>query len=193
MDHADRRFGGVGFAGLSGRVRALSPSRLPVPGPGIRGLALIAVAIGLGIWAQSMAEGEAIRRWKRDHAPGRELWERSLGFLGFVRLNEIEKAHRVLRTLPSTLDLSPTAWTDADRRWVAVYEAHAEDPEVRLYYRRRRLPGPPSAPRADGWRWAGVGWDGFEEALRRIEPPLDESAPAPRLRRPVRDPREIRY
>lgn len=192
MGHVDHWNRLAGFGRLQERIRALSPGHLPRPGPALRGLALIGAALALGAWAQGISEGEAVRRWKRDFVPSTELWARALTGLGFVRLEEPGRMHRVLRSLPATLDSSNAVWTDQGRLWVAVFGIDPADPEIRLYFRRRASPGPPAAPQASAWSWAGAGWEGFQEALKRMEPPVAD-APVARPKAFFRDPREIRY
>ena len=212
MDRIAHRPLPVDFRNLSRRAGALSQDALPrlrrrlaerYPrwfgaeiSPAARrrrlGLALLVLSLGLGAWAYEASTDDALWGWKSRHFPSNDAWSSALGSRGYQSVTQADRLNRVLRTLPSQLDVSGSVWSTTDQNWIAIYPRDAGEgtgAPVLYCYLCEELPL--------AWNPEGRGWDGFDQTIIK----MDRGLPALRGRKPKKsqkreeyhDPRELRY
>jgi hypothetical protein len=195
----DRARAALVSRGFPRRIRFLPKSSALLAGRSalssrlVRGVTWLSASILLGLWAHGASMSDSIRTWKLEHPPSERVWNASLRTLSFVPVRDPLLVQKALRALPLNLDSRGSAWNTQDGNWVAVLRDSGAPPL--LFARnqdrsRRKLPIPAA------WQNAGLGWDGFESALKRIESiPFPQGAPVLPARRKMRtrDPRAIVY
>src|SRR5687768_18383757 len=99
----------LGFQGVSIRISALSKRLKSIHPPrAFWAMILVLAGIGLGSIAQKESRQSAIEAWEKTHFPKEDLWKMRLERYGFVALGDMGQVHRLVRSLPASLDL-PTS------------------------------------------------------------------------------------
>lgn len=194
------------LSGLTDRIQELQKNPLPLPAPSpalrrrVRGALLVILSIVLASFAHEVARTEALESWIHENAPSSRIWRHALGAQSFQAVKSPNLMHRVLRSLPTTLDAVGSVWISQDSSWVVVFGG-SEDKgsDIPLIYTRAEL-----TPRGElrdrtnpvkHWSPAGRGWEAFDQVLERVEkmraPPVFRPKKA-RVRTYI-DPRAIIY
>jgi hypothetical protein len=88
----------------------------------------------------------------------------TLESLGYQRVKDPEKAHRVARWIPSHLDETASFWIQRELNWIAFFSESHQAIQVELYCQ------PCSTfPKSQEWNPLGAGWGVFEEVLSQIQ------------------------
>ncbi len=148
----------------------------------LHGVTLLTLSAVLGIWAQELAQNEAISSWLRTHPPSPKIWRHALESHGMTLLEDPRLLQKASRALPIRSDQEGQVWATADLNWIAtlnnMYCVICDQPPIE-------------------WGPRGTGWDAFDPVLEQVA-----QAAATRLSKQTKksqksatpaDPREIRY
>ncbi|MCM2323989.1 MAG: hypothetical protein NDJ90_12080 [Oligoflexia bacterium] len=166
--------------GLRGRING-------TPRSAVRATIFLLLSLILGYQAYRIAEAEAVGEWEARNPPSLAVWEYSLGLRGYHAPKDARQVHRVLATLPSTLDQPGGSWMSPDGSWVALAPQN-EASSFQLFCRVCELP-------AEDWQPMNKGWRAFENVHARISAiaPKSQQKPLITKKKVFHDPREIRY
>jgi hypothetical protein len=145
-------------------------------------------AIILGLWANELAEADALARWERMHLPSERIIQFALGSRNFHSVRDENQMQKILRSIPSRLDESGAFWLSENANWVVFYAAPDQAVQAQLYcFRCETLP--------KQWKPVGLGWRGLEETMQEIDKNLDFLKPVllKKVKAGWRDSREIVY
>jgi hypothetical protein len=182
---------------LSSRIPAL-PKRFAIPKRDARPASpafrkkliggMLVVSGGLcALWASGLCEEAALRAFERQHRPTERVWTSALATRDFQKLQDSSTLQKVSKNLPYNIDASASSWMSPDGLWLAVFlDPNQAVPEA-IYCFECKAPFPES------WEPLGHAWDGFDQALGRLDQSVDQRHHANVEHRAWRDPREIQY
>jgi len=160
----------------------------------IKGGVFVFLAVFIGLKADEISYLNAKKRWLTRNPPSDIIWKYAMTSQGFHQMNNSYMENRAVRKLPLVGDDLGAVWLSDNMEWLAVFQdPKGLDPptvftNVRKSDYRRALP--------KSWGPMGLGWIGFEEAMRRIEANKPKARPKTRSKKwpkPWNDPREISY
>jgi len=150
--------------------------------------AFFLLALVLGVWANGIAEMEAISKWERNHLPSERIFKFALGSRGMHQVQDLNQLQKVMRSVPSRLDEMGSIWISTDANWAAYYSSPDQALQAQIYCLR-------CSNRPEKWKPLGIGWRGLEDALDEIDKNTLLSKPLAQKKkgRLPRDPRELIY
>ncbi len=166
------------------KVRLTLQARLWRNGKIWVGVIFLLLSVWIGNWAKQVSQLEAAAQWEREHLPSEQIIECLMKSRGLGLVRHLKKLHKVLRTLPSTIDDPGSIWISESVDWIAFYGSPERSPQVQIYCLQCSfLP--------TQWGPLGVGWTAIALALQK----MDQKAillkgPKAQIQK---DPREIFY
>lgn len=148
-----------------------------------------------------LAHGSTLQRayetWQADHHPQFRTWQKTLASYHYHSISDPKHAHRILRSLPITLDAPGSAWAHESHLWFAWFDPTRPEQTAVIFSYNNETPNT-SASLSQNWVPLGKGWTAFESAIALMEADLKsrEETTKPTLRKTdhePRDPREIRF
>jgi len=160
----------------------------------------LALSVLLGSWAHSRSQKEAIAKWEKTHFPALQRVDTLLFAAGFRTLEEGLLREKLTQSILNSIDEHEAEgwfWATPNGQWVGYLSS---DAPIRIYCRNcnDQLKNPKKGQRLEIAKMAyvGLGWDGLEVLLQKIDSiPVEIAVPSAREQRnTVRvDPREIVY
>jgi len=171
----------------------------------LKGVVLLAAALGLGSWAEGHSSESALRRWRQAHPPSVALWTQVLAAGAWAEVRDEPLRRRLLHEFPGRADSEGETWAASGGGLLARV---GRDPEgVRVWARPGALPDPApirrkrsragSAPQKIAasqphWEPWGNGWDALQRVMNLpVEAP--RARPGAVAQAPWADPRELRF
>ncbi|MGZ3689050.1 MAG: hypothetical protein ACXWP5_11875 [Bdellovibrionota bacterium] len=145
---------------------------------------MLVLSVTLGLWAERFCSEDARIRWEHDHPPDARVWRHALGSRGLQEAASPSEIQKLTRALPLRTDSRGSVWVTPGLEQVAVVDSRS-GVDFQVFCAECK-----AAPKA--WEPVGLGWEGFEGVLSRLDSIRKLAAKAPKKAEKL-DPREIRY
>ncbi len=122
----------------------------------------ILTAIGLGAWANTLSQSEAILKWERTHLPSDRVFQHALRSRGMTLVQDIHEVQRALRALPVSFDQKGSVWSSVDSNWIVFYSDLDRVIQAQVFCLICSV-------RPNQWKAMGIGWRGLELALDALD------------------------